>query len=902
MEPRGRGRAYGRARGQAGGAPQQQHQRPGPPQPRPQQPRPQQPPGDHGARGPSQAGARGPPQGAWGVRPPQPAVAAWPRPQMGGPSHQQPPQPAAGRGGRQGEAEGAIPRKVVGEGEGAGNNDGRGGSSVRGRVTNRREILYTRPDTVTDNKKGTSGNSINLLSNYFPLLQKGTWCLYQYRVDMAPDIDHTGKRKGLVREATRELLRGGYIFDGTVLYTPQRIHNDSVELFANDGQENIRITIRLVGDLARGDIHYLQVFNIIIRKCLALMGLQLIGRNYFMPDAKIVLSEHKIQLWPGYFTSMRQHESDILLNVDLQFKHMRTDNVYDLLLECQGPNARREFTSRIIGGVVLTYYNNKTYKIDDVDFQSTPASTFKMKDGTEITYKDYFDRKYSVQIRVRDQPLLVSRSKPREIRAGMAETIYLVPELCQMTGLTDKQRENFNLMKTLSNHTRIGVESRIRKLLDFSRKIHSKPEVVQEIRRWDLNIGENLVRFQGRVLSPEGLVGGGDSRYSGGSQADWTRELRSKPMLHSPKMERLAVLCPSKFKNPAQDFLQLLAKAAGGMRWSIGSPKIFEIPDERAGSYVDKAEEIINKSQPTLILTVLPNNSNDRYGAVKKKCYVDRGVPTQMFVARNFTNKGLMSIATKVAIQMNCKIGGAPWSVMIPLTHLMVVGYDVCRDTANKKKSFSGMVASLDRQMTRYYSITSEHKMEEELSDNFATFMVMACHKFKQVQGVYPDRILIYRDGVGAGQLPYVLNHEVDNIKRKLKQDIYKNTELKMAFIVVSKRINTRIFTEKDNPPPGTVVDDVITLPERYDFYIVSQCVRQGTVAPTNYNVIEDTLGLSPDRMQMLTYKLTHMYYNWSGTVRVPAPCQYAHKLAFMVSQHLHRPAHRDLEDILYYL
>ena len=93
---------------------------------------------------------------------------------------------------------------------------------------------------------------------------------------------------------------------------------------------------------------------------------------------------------------MRQHESDILLNVDLQFKHMRTDNVYDLLLECQGPNARREFTSRIIGGVVLTYYNNKTYKIDDVDFQSTPASTFKMKDGTEITYKDYFDRVFTI--------------------------------------------------------------------------------------------------------------------------------------------------------------------------------------------------------------------------------------------------------------------------------------------------------------------------------------------------------------------------------------------------------------------------------------------------------------------------------------------------------------------------
>lgn len=88
----------------------------------------------------------------------------------------------------------------------------------------------------------------------------------------------------------------------------------------------------------------------------------------------------------------------------------------------------------------------------------------------------------------------------------------------------------------------------------------------------------------------------------------------------------------------------------------------------------------------------------------------------------------------------------------------------------------------------------------------------------------------------------------------------------------------------------------------RYDFFIVSQCVHQGSVAPTSYNVIEDSMGLPPDRMQILTYKLCHMYYNWSGTVRVPAPCQYAHKLAFLVAQSLHRPAHRSLENVLYYL
>ena len=65
----------------------------------------------------------------------------------------------------------------------------------------------------------------------------------------------------------------------------------------------------------------------------------------------------------------------------------------------------------------------------------------------------------------------------------------------------------------------------------------------------------------------------------------------------------------------------------------------------------------------------------------------------------------------------------------------------------------------------------------------------------------------------------------------------------------------------------------------RYDFFLVSQSVRQGTVNPTSYNVVEDTSGLKPEHLQKLTYKLTHLYYNWPGTVRVPAPCQYAHKV-----------------------
>ena len=54
-------------------------------------------------------------------------------------------------------------------------------------------------------------------------------------------------------------------------------------------------------------------------------------------------------------------------------------------------------------------------------------------------------------------------------------------------------------------------------------------------------------------------------------------------------------------------------------------------------------------------------------------------------------------------------------------------------------------------------------------------------------------------------------------------------------------------------------------------------------MSPTHYIVVHDNTGLKPDILQKISYKLTHMYYNWPGTVRVPAPCQYAHKLAYQV-------------------
>lgn len=90
-------------------------------------------------------------------------------------------------------------------------------------------------------------------------------------------------------------------------------------------------------------------------------------------------------------------------------------------------------------------------------------------------------QKYNIRIQDAGQPLLISRSKARDIRAGMPELVFLVPELCRQTGLTDEMRANFKLMKALDVHTKIGPDIRIQKLLSFNQRLNKCPEVVKVI-------------------------------------------------------------------------------------------------------------------------------------------------------------------------------------------------------------------------------------------------------------------------------------------------------------------------------------------------------------------------------------------------------------------------------------
>ncbi len=62
---------------------------------------------------------------------------------------------------------------------------------------------------------------------------------------------------------------------------------------------------------------------------------------------------------------------------------------------------------------------------------------------------------------------------------------------------------------------------------------------------------------------------------------------------------------------------------------------------------------------------------DELYAAVKNRCVVESHIPSQVILAKTLAKeKQLRSIMQKIALQINCKLGGAIWALKIPLVSL----------------------------------------------------------------------------------------------------------------------------------------------------------------------------------------------------------------------------------------
>ncbi|KAM9055897.1 LOW QUALITY PROTEIN: piwi-like protein 3 [Megaptera novaeangliae] len=776
------------------------------------------------------------------------------------------------------------------------------GRDYRDFVVNTRQKL----GHVRESTKGTLGSPVMLFSNHVQLKSCSHRNLYKYNVIYTPDIEGGRKREALLSELEK-LLGHRRICDGSSLLLLHSLETKK-EVVSKLKNQPVKITFELSRELQTTSPDCLCYYNILFRRMLEKMDLNQVGCNYYNKSKKTEFYKNRLEIWPGYVTSILPYETGLMLCADVSHKLLRMETAYDLIShtreKAREEDAKEKILKKLVGSSVLTKYNNRTYRVDDITWEKSPSSTFTRSDGSETSFVDYYREQYGTVVTTLSQPLLITKSKWKKSRQDtLRQPIMLVPELCHLTGLTDDLRKDYGMMRELSTYMRMDPGRRQRKLLTLMDALRENNTVQKELRDWNLELEMEFLSFSGRTLQDVRIHQG--RRTFDNHNADWSRNTREVPVLRAMSLDHWLILYTKGNYGTALTFQQNLQKFTPKMGITVRNAKLLEA-DDTVHSYISTLEK--HASQKTqMVLFLLPTENKEIYDGIKRHVCVNYPIPSQCVLKRTLERpKTPLTIATKIAL-MNCKLGGALWKVDIELQNAMFIGIDCFHGIVHRRKSVAGFVASIDPDLTQWFSQCIIQQSGQEFVNGLTTCLHTALKLWYEQNSSLPHSIIGYRDGVGEGQLQALIDQELKQMESYL-ENAYRGQSVRLTFIVVKKRINTRFFTEKDegrldSPSPGTVIDLEVTRTEWYDFFIVSQSVKEGTgtVTPTHYNVIHDTLYLSPDAVD-LTYKLCHMYYNFSGIIRVPAPCHYAHKLAYLVGQSLHQEPHESLSKRLFYL
>nr|XP_036866974.1 piwi-like protein 4 [Manis javanica] len=692
---------------------------------------------------------------------------------------------------------------------------------------------------VRDCKTGSSGIPVKLVTNLFSLDLPQDWHLYEYHVTYTPDLESRRLRTALLYNH-RKLSNRAKAFDGVILFLSQKLEEKVTELLSETQRgETVKMTITLMRELPASSPVCIQVFNIIFRKILKKLSMYQIGRNFYKPSETLEIPQHKLSLWPGFAISVSHFEGRLLFNADVSYKVLRNETVLEFMTGLCHRTGMSCFTEtcekQLLGLIVLTRYNNKTYRIDDIDWSVKPTHTFQKRDGTEITYVDYYKQQYDITLSDLNQPVLVSLLKSKRHDNSEPQMAHLIPELCFLTGLSDQATSDFRVMKAVAEETRLSPLERQQRLARLADNIQRNKDARFELETWGLHFGCQMC-LTGRVVPSEKILMQ-DHVCQPMSAADWSKDIRTCKILHAQSLNKWLIIYSDRAENVTENFLSCLRRVGSSMGFNVDHPKII------------KAQE----NPAAFLNTIQKHVSPD--------------------------------------IQL--------------LKSLMVVGIDICKDEFSKGMVVVGFVASINVRITRWFSRCILQTTSTSVADCLKVFMTGALDKWYKYNHGLPARIIVYRGGVGDGQLKTLIEYEVPQLLSSVTE-ASSSTSSRLSVIVVRKKCMPRFFTEVNrtvqNPPPGTVVDSEATRPEWYDFYLISQAACRGTVNPVYYNVIYDDNGLKPDHMQRLTFKLCHLYYNWIGLISVPAPCQYAHKLTSQVAQSIHKEPSLELANSLFYL
>ncbi|KAH8411141.1 hypothetical protein KR222_004826 [Zaprionus bogoriensis] len=748
--------------------------------------------------------------------------------------------------------------------------------------------------------QGIKGTPVNLVCNYIELKSEASKGVYLYEVSFHPPVDSTQLRIKYLNEHKHK-IGGVKIFDGSTLYLPILL-DDVLTTFCSQSIEKTEIEIRVLFKRKESLTNCLQLYNALFDRVMKILKYVKFDRKNFDPSRPKVIPMAKLDMWPGFVTTVDVYDGGLMLCCDVSYRLLCQKTVLEMLIEIYKKDKiayQANAKKYLIGNIVLTRYNNRTYKIDDICFSENPHSKFETKTGL-CSYLEYYKNHHNIDIKDEKQPLIISlKSKKKDFSKKDDIRFSLIPELCFLTGLQDEIRSDKKLMREISSFTRVSPNQRMVALNNLFNNITNNDKAREVLENWGLSLVKNNQSVIGRKIDYEQIYFAKKS-VSIGPTAEFSKDAAINEILDVVDLNKWILIHHKSDLRSAKTLINHMERCCEAFGMQILKPHIVTLELDRIDSYVNALRRNLF-AETQIAVCICSTSRDDRYSAIKKICCSEVPVASQVINSKTLLNEAKnRSIVQKILLQINCKMGGALWTVKIPLKNVMICGIDSYHDPCQKRNSVSALVASLDSSYTHWYSKSVIQSTREELVNGLISSFKAALQCYKNRNKSFPESVIVYRDGVGDGQLNFCNMYEIPQFSAAC------NNRVKITFIVVQKSNNTRFFSESyknfSNPLPGTVVDKHVTRLQMYDFFLVPQIVRQGTVSPTHFIILKDDANYGPDIIQKLSYKLCFLYYNWPGTVRIPACCMYAHKMAYFIGESVQRDTAEILSEKLFYL
>lgn len=630
---------------------------------------------------------------------------------------------------------------------------------------------------------------------------------------------------------------------------------------------------------------FVRLLNAFLKSNMNKMGYKAFGRTlkYYDMREHVDVPDHHLHIYKGFATSIDVYEAGIKLLVDYSTKIVRSRNLMQELIQndidLKDKDKVRDYC---IGMLVMSSYgNNRVYRVDDVDFDSSVSDPFPNK--TYNNYEDYFVKRYKTRnFQYKNQFLLVNKYKKRELgpdgeEVVNIETIKLVPELMLPTGLTDDMRKDFRVMKDIGQHTILRPDKRFPLIEKFTQKTNKE---VSANKDFNFVIDTKSNKVTGYMIKPPTIRTGMKSSVARSDRINVDKAIRAKNMenwiiIHDPKNER-----------DVKVIVQHLQKAGSKFEVKVANPVTTALlPRNATDKDFDKILASAKQGKPDMVFFLISKMTAKTAYKKAKKYLQRKGVVSQFLTSFNpVKDNEKPTKFLNIMSQIITKMGGSVWEVEMDLSDTMIAGADVYHGPKNK--SVASLVTQWGKNFSEFFSVPKIQKKGVEIMHNMASMVLDSIKQYKVQNKKLPKNFIFFRDGVGEGQLEAVQKHEIKKIRESLDKE-YKEQAPKLLFVVVTKRISDRFAVMSEgrlnNPEGGLVVIDDVVKTDRANFFLVAQKVTQGTANPTHYEVMYNDTAYKLEDLIQIAYQFTFGYSNWMGPVKVPAPVQYAHKQAALI-------------------